>query len=397
MKSNRTIILILALALLSSCGGSNDEQSVPPPSIGNIIQGDNVLALSVNGSLCSKSYINKPCVSVTVCSPGTKNCQTINDILLDTGSTGLRVFKQALSVPLTQNTKGDLAIAECVQYAGGNSQWGPIKTADVVLGGEPTVTVPIQVIDSTFAITSKECSQPDLGPEDTGFNGILGVSFFAQDCGSTCAQYISNHTYYACSQSGCVPIRLDTKNQVQNPVTLLPNDNNGVILSLPAVPPEGLPYVEGYLILGIDTRPNNKAPKLTTYQASPVGEILTTFDGTLYESFIDSGSNGLFFPPTTANDIPICGEPFIGWFCPAKLTPLTAINMAYNGTSAQRVNFLIGNTNNLATSSNNVFPDTGAPFYGVFDWGLPFFLGRNVYVGYENASSSLGSGLYWAY
>ena len=50
--------------------------------------------------LLGNSYPNKPCVSVTVCSPGTSTCQTISDILLDTGSTGLRIFKSLLTASL---------------------------------------------------------------------------------------------------------------------------------------------------------------------------------------------------------------------------------------------------------------------------------------------------------
>jgi hypothetical protein len=34
---------------------------------------------------------------------------------------------------------------------------------------------------------------------------------------------------------------------------------------------------------------------------------------------------------------------------------------------------------------------------GAFDWGLPFYFGRNVFVGMVNRSSKLGAGPYFAY
>src|SRR6476619_7474596 len=48
----------------------------------------------------SCGYVNEPCVSVTICVPGTTNCQTIKNLLLDTGSYGLRVFSSAISLNL---------------------------------------------------------------------------------------------------------------------------------------------------------------------------------------------------------------------------------------------------------------------------------------------------------
>ncbi|WP_324084464.1 DUF3443 family protein, partial [Geomonas sp.] len=45
--------------------------------------GANVMQITVNGNLCSSAtsagYINKPCVSVTVCNPNSNTCQTITD------------------------------------------------------------------------------------------------------------------------------------------------------------------------------------------------------------------------------------------------------------------------------------------------------------------------------
>ena len=97
----------------------------------------NVLPITVNGSLCAGgSYTNKPCVSVTVCIPGTATCQVVTDLLLDTGSTGLLIFQQALTVSLPQVTVASGSLASCVQFGGGTSDWGPVKLANVVLGNE---------------------------------------------------------------------------------------------------------------------------------------------------------------------------------------------------------------------------------------------------------------------
>ena len=71
--------------------------------------GANTMTITVNGSLCSSAtssgYLNKPCVSVTVCKDSSCSSHvTINDILLDTASYGLRIFKQPLDVPASTST-----------------------------------------------------------------------------------------------------------------------------------------------------------------------------------------------------------------------------------------------------------------------------------------------------
>ena len=164
----------------------------------------------MNGSLCSAAtsagYVNKPCVSVTVCTPGsTTACQTINDILLDTGSSGLRIFKQALTNPnvaLTPVTSGTGLLAECAQFADGSSDWGPVQRADVRLGNEPAVQVSIQVIDAAFGTVPPGCGIPDTSPAAAGFNGILGVGLFSQDCGSGCVNGRLNRNLFFLQRYG---------------------------------------------------------------------------------------------------------------------------------------------------------------------------------------------------
>jgi hypothetical protein len=323
----------------------------------------------------------------------------ISDILLDTGSYGLRVFKQALNVPLNQVTVAGGALAECVQFGDGTSLWGPVQTAGLILGSEPIVQVPLQVIDSTFGTRPSGCLNALATPSSagSGFNGILGAGLFRQDCGSLCATSVNNGFYSVCNGTACSGISVPLASQVQNPVALLPKDNNGILVQLPSVPLGGIPSVDGSLILGIGTQTNNTTAAVTAFPTDGVGNFTTTFNGTPFNnSFIDSGSNSLFFT-APATLLPLCAPPNAGFFCPASTVSLSATNTGVGGLPTNQVSFQVGNLNSLLSSGNNVFIEVGGSGIGGFDWGLPFFYGRNVFVGFEGRSSSLGPGPLWAY
>jgi hypothetical protein len=315
---------------------------------------------------------------------------------LDTGASGLRIFKSLLTgISLTQGS-----LTECIQYSDGSADWGPVQIADVVLGNELAANVPIQVIDSTFAPSStirSSCGKLDTNPTTTGFNGILGVGLFTEDCGSKCASVANNGMYYSCSGSNCSATTVPLSNQVKNPVSLLPLDNNGIIVQfLTPVPLGGLPSVNGNLILGIGTRSNNIPSGITVYPADPTyGEFITVFNGNTYsDSFIDSGSNGLFFDEGSISALTTCDS---DWFCASPTLSLSATTKGYTKSPSGTVSFQIGDADALLKTSNNVFIELGGPEPDGFDWGLPFFLGRIVYVGIEGKTSSLGTGPYWAY
>jgi len=368
---------------------------------GNTAPAGNVIPVTINGSLCSlatsASYPNKPCVSIKICNPGTSTCQMIDDILLDTGSFGLRIFKQALSiVSLTQEINGSGSVAECAQFADGSSEWGPVQLADVVLGNETALNVPIQVIDSSFGTVPGACGNPDANPSTSGFTGILGVGVFVQDCGSTCVNQANNGIYYSCSGSICTGTTVSLSNQVQNPVALLSTDNNGVVLELPTVLSNGAQSVNGILVLGIGTKTNNTPSGVTAYSTDIYGEIITSLSGT-YSGIIDSGSNGLFFAPPSIGLLPNCASPNSDWLCPSSITTLSANNEGSSGSPSGEVFFQIGNFMSLINSSHNVFSNLGGSSPGQFDWGLPFYFGRNIYVGLEGQKSGIGTGPYYAY
>ena len=355
------------------------------------------------------NYVDAAFVSVTVCVPGTSTCQTIDDVLVDTGSSGLRILSSALTtvmLPQQKAPNGD-PVAECLTFLG-SFTWGPVETADVQIGGEKAGSVPIQVLSDTEFKIPSGCTSSGFHSADTlstlGANGIVGVGLFAQDCGSACEQPVQAGSinpgwYYECPSSGtCQAIAVSLAQQVVNPVVLFPSDNNGVIIELPALS-GATATVNGSLVFGIGTQSNNGLGGATIYTA-PGFEFTTTFNNHAYPgSFIDSGSNGYFFADTTG--ITECGGNEAGFYCPSTTLNLQATNQGSNGANGT-VSFSVADAATLFTNvSDKAFSDLGGPTssstVNYFDWGLPFFFGRNVFNAIEGKSTPGGTGPYWAY
>jgi hypothetical protein len=416
-KSKKLAVALARLLLALSASTSARAAFTTPIANGAAVKavtGPNVMTLTVDGATCGTGpYQNMPCVAVTLCSPGTKgakNCEKISNLLLDTGSFGLRLFKQAVTSSALLSSLAPIkaddgnTLATCAQFGDGSALWGPVVKGDLVLGGESAVTVPIQLIDSTFGAVPDGCPSPSTGADESGFNGILGVGLQAQDCGDGCAGDPTSGIYFSCTGSDCEGATASLAQQVVNPITQLPLDNNGLILELPAVAAGGAASATGYLVLGIGTRTNNKPPaSVHAYTADPVtGNFSTDYGGTTFDAFLDSGSNALYFSTQDTN-LGDCGDQdpnAQGWFCPSANQTVTATTVGASGAQGT-VSFAIGNFEDLVKSGNHVFSDIGANMAvggaTPFDWGLPFFLGRNVYVGFDSKTSSLGSGPYWAY
>jgi hypothetical protein len=230
-----------------------------------------------------------------------------------------------------------------------------------------------------------------------GANGILGVGLFKEDCGAGCAARAVAGTYYECGGSGCAGVAMPLANQVANPVAAFAVNNNGVALAMPAVAGGGATTLTGALIFGVDTQSNNSIGSATVYAANSSGNFSTNYKGTLLtSSFLDSGSNGLFF---SDSGIPRClASP--GFYCPASALSLSAINSSANGVASGTVNFSIESLEALASSiraasvGGSLGRGTGTRS---FDWGMPFFFGRTVYVVISGAGTLHGTGPYWAY
>jgi hypothetical protein len=189
-------------------------------------------------------------------------------------------------------------------------------------------------------------------------------------------------------------------NQVQNPVPSFTRDNNGELIQLPAVGAQGASTASGSLIFGIGTQPNNGLGSAQVYTTDDVGNFTTVYAGNSYSSsFIDSGSTGIYFLNSKITGIALCGGGDAGFYCPSSTVSLTAQNVGENGTTGT-VAFSIANAEKLFSTGNAAFSNLGGPglsVFGGFDWGVPFFLGRKVFVAIDGAQTPAGTGPYWAY
>jgi hypothetical protein len=368
---------------------------------------NNVLAISVNTgpTAATNPYINGAFTSVTVCVPGsTTQCQTIDGILVDTGSPGLRILSSALTVALPQQTDSSSnPIVECAPFASGVI-WGPVQTADMTVAGEKASSLPVQVIGSnSFSNVPTACSDegtPVEDLQDLGANGILGIGSYQQDCGSACTLSGASNpgVYYTCPTTGCVVTTEAVASQVTNPVVMFPTDNNGTIIELPALTGSAV-SLDGSLIFGIGTESNNGLGGATIYTMDPAtGNFSTMFNGQTYTdaAFLDSGSNATYFLDSTTTGMTTCTN-YTFWYCPGGTLNFSATNMGANGNSSI-INFSVGNADSLvANQSDGAANGLAGPFPNTFDWGLPFFFGRNVYTAIEGQSTPQGTGPYWAY
>lgn len=407
LRSLLMLLVIGAFGLLTACGSSGGGTPagvpIPPPA------GQNVQPIAVNGGPLG-NYTNGAFVSVNVCVPGTSTCQTVDNILVDTGSFGLRILGSQLTIALTplSDSSGN-QLNDCVQFLDSSFLWGTVDPADVKMAGEVASTTSIQVIANPTAYSiPTSCSTSSNGTgmnEDTqmllGANGILGVGPEPFDCGAACdpLTVATNGQpplpYFSCSTAaGCNPVPVscgslcgDTSianQQVTNPVFNFTGDNNGVIIEFPSVA-DAAATVNGNMIFGIGTQSNNALGTATVFTLeSGTDNFTTTYKGQAYSnSFIDSGSNGLFFPDAT---IPVCPGNLSSFYCPtSNLTGLTATNTGANGAT-NTVTFGVDNTQNL-NGSDFAFSNLAGPLTGSFDWGLPFFYGRHVYTAIDNMTT----------
>ena len=402
MSFNNLVLRRLLMATLASwlvaCGGGSGGTNPSATADGNHAIGTNVIPVVVHGGP-NNDQINTLYTSVTICPPGGSGiCQTIDHVVVDTGSTGLRllasVLAPGLNLPAAESAAG-YPLLNCQQFMDTSFVWGPVATADVSLGSNTATNVPIQIIgDTRFNALSRNCATGNANHSinTLGAKGILGLGHFKEDCGSSCASFAQNGFYFTCTTAACVQLTGTTvarSKQVQNPVALLARDNNGLVLDLPAAPSGGAVSLTGTLILGIGTQANNQLGNAHVLSTDANGFFTTLFEGrVLGTSFLDTGSNGLFFD--SVNVLRCSTLALSNFYCPTGAQSISATLLGSNGASSA-VSATLGSATSLLANKNHAVLPTLAGLMNdgqSFDWGLPFFYGRRIFIGIEGQSPS---------
>ena len=430
--SGRVVALALVVTLLTACGGGSSPATSAPtlPALNVLPSPDrliakNVLPVKVDaGPADTGRNVNRLYADVTVCEPGSiTRCQTIKHVLVDTGSTGLRLLSSVMADELNLpqvKADGGVPLLNCVQFIDFTSAWGPVAAADIWLGGMKAASVPMQVIadPALNSLSPHQCSGPAFTPITSarmlGGNGIIGLGLFKEDCGSRCTSIADNGFYYTCTDTSCTSTtgaKASILQQLKNPISRFEEHSNGVVIELPPVRPPGTASLSGTAVFGIGTHStNNKLAGATILRTDADGYITTLLGmQSLGISFLDTGSNGLYF---YSDAIRRCGAAAPGFYCPDFSQPFGAKLVGARGEVSPHIPFSIDNALDLfANGAHAVLPTLGGNICDAnridrdchvtsaftFDWGLPFFYGRRVFFGIEGLTPSVTTGSFYAF
>jgi hypothetical protein len=411
------------------CGGSNSSAAKT-----TVVSNTATLTASSGPNGLVGGVVNGLYVTVTVCQHGTTTCITINNVQVDTGSVGLRLVQGTLgSVTLTPINVNNSPLEECRQYGDTSYSWGPLEFADVQIGGETASNIPVQLLGQVSAPAPSNCLTMPVnsnlpgtppGNEDTvaslGSNGLLGIGGLIFDCGNDCTtvSFTSGYPYYICPNGTCQAVGVTTADQAVNPVSQFTgSDNNGVMITLPSVPSSGAVSVSGTMNFGIATRSDNALGNATIYALDSCQFFPTvTFSGISYTDtfctgtgsglggFLDTGSNAFYISDANtlkSFGISDCPSSTIGsgFYCvTGGMTTLSPVNIiGFGGVGSATISLNINHATTLFSTNNAVFNDLGSdsvlggtPSTDFWDFGLPFFLGRTVFVGIAGTAMPAG-------
>jgi hypothetical protein len=404
--SDYSVAPIAASAVSPSTATTPSSSPTPEPQAATAAMLANTVPVLVKASPRINDF-NRPFVNVTLCVPGTTVCQSIDNVLLDTGSSGFRVLQNVLSPALKLPQVADHVgrqVGQCALRLSGavagkaqSAVWGSVRKADLKIAGMVAHSLSIEVVtDPAFPSVPNGCrNAADKVTIDFGFNGILGVRGFDADCGIGCANGIpAIPRYYGCASDTCSGVTLPVEEQVRNPVALFgPGYDNGVVITLPAVDGASNVPVQGAVTFGIGTRANNQLGHAKVFKTDGSGLIATIYGGTQVRALLDTGNPYIAFHDP---DIQRCTAPAsTNLYCLATVQQNTAINQSTNGMRDTVTVTITQPTSKAPVQAGSFgrYVDAGTGL----TWGLPFYFGRTVFTAIDGKSTPAGTGPYIAY
>lgn len=369
LRGTGAFLPLLFLLLAAGCHPAGDSSSMNrlPVTVGE----------ATGGRSHSPADINIPTVSAKVCLRNVlERCFTVRRLLLDTGSSGLRIFPsaiptaQALPAPLLQTS----SLWECLPF-GTAHLWGRVVPADVTLGGEPAVRdLSIQIVGRSPFSHPPPCGREN-GRSLSGIDGILGVSPGRVDGGA----------YFECSEPGCRPVAPSPGEAIANPVMRAESDNNGIVLRFPGIPKNGTGPIMGELLLGVGTARDNRLPpgvRFFPMDRDGFFRAKTGRSSRLFYGRLDTGTTALVLPD---QKMPACSPPLSNLACPDRETSISIFIPDRQGED-RKIPVQVGNAaerlrehRSLAGDILYFSPETSSP---PFILGMPFFFGKTLYLLY---------------
>jgi hypothetical protein len=120
----------------------------------------------------------------------------------------------------------------------------------------------------------------------------------------------------------------------------------------------------------------------------------------LASSFIDSGTNGIYFNDSALSTCTQSG--LTTFYCPSPSPQDLSVTLRGNNGSSAIVAFTVADANSQlsANPTFTAFPELAGTYpssTSTFDFGLTFFYGRRVAVALEGSMTSAGTGPYIAF
>ncbi len=337
--------------------------------------------------------INTIFVDVTVCDAA-QACRTVPNVIVDTGSTGLHLYREALDgLELDAVTTSDGRPLSHWTGFGSRTIWTTVNRAQVRIGKVSTDVIPIALYDKPSPLEQLPAAYTKVDSRDwfVGIaNGVLGISPRRQLAEG---YFVDRHEGGAEAAPDWHEVVVDTSRQLANPIAHFPApyDNGSVIKLLGAGPGAAYAKLPGWLGLGIGLPTYGLFPasaRVVSHELDQDGHFPLMVGERRFDVLLDSATNML------ALDLDHLGIPRRGdggWYYDAPAaTPLelTALCGKRKVKLAQAVYVGARDSIFLKPQGYAVLPSlivTPELTGGVSTLGSPFFYGRTVATGLQGS------------